>query len=77
MSKTFKIPDGFITLVETSFNCPICECPHTENDWYDSYNKAKTIVIYKKCKGCRKKLGITIDMTGDVVVWNKATETKN
>lgn len=62
-----------VSEVETSFNCPICTCPHTEDDWYDKYSKSDSCVIYKNCKGCKRKLGITTDFDG-VVVWDKRDE---
>lgn len=76
MSTTIKIPNGFITLVETEFNCPKCLCHHTEEDYYERLRKSKNYVAYQKCKECKTKLGVTTNITGDVVVWLKEDENK-
>ena len=69
----FKIGDshGIMCMVETDFKCPKCECPHTEKDYYDRLSKSKKGLIYKQCKDCKTKLGITTDMKGDIRVWLK------
>jgi hypothetical protein len=77
MSYTVKIPNGLITFCNADFKCPVCECPHTEDDYYKTIQKSKHGLIYKQCKGCKTKLGITYDMRGDVVVWEKSTEIKH
>lgn len=76
MSQTIRVPNGFATLVDVDFNCPACTCPHEESDYYEQLAKSKTGLIYKKCKGCKNKLGITSDIKGDVVVWLKDEEEK-
>lgn len=74
MGESIRIPNGIISLVDTDFKCPKCECPHSENDYYNMLSKSKRGLIYKQCKGCKTKLGITIDMRGDVQVWLKEEE---
>ena len=76
MGYSIKIPNGIISMVDVDFNCPKCECPHSEEDWYDTLYKSKNFLIYKQCKGCKTKLGITTDMRGDVQVWLKEDEKK-
>lgn len=77
MSKTIFFAGAIVTLAETDFTCPKCECPHTEADYYDRLYKSKQGLIYKACKGCKTKLGITYAITGDTVVWLKEDEKKN
>lgn len=74
MSYSVKIPNGIITFVESDFNCPKCECPHTEDDYYQKLYNSKHGLIYKNCKGCKTKLGIISNIKGDVVVWLKEEE---
>ncbi len=74
MSKTILLNQAIITLVDVDFKCPKCECPHNEDDYYDRLYKAKKFYIYKNCKGCKTKLGISTDIKGDVVVWLKEEE---
>lgn len=76
MSRSVRVPNGIISLVETEFNCPNCTCHHEEDDWYGKYRKAAGHVLYMNCKGCKTKLGITLDMRSDVVVWLKEEEEK-
>ena len=61
-------------MVDVDFKCPKCECPHSEEDYYDRLYKSKHGLIYKQCKGCKTKLGITTDIRGDVRVWLKEDE---
>jgi len=72
----FKIGSGygFLCMSETDFNCPKCTCLHQEADYYSQLDKSKRGFIYKKCKGCGTKLGITSDFKGDVQVWIKDNE---
>lgn len=74
--KSIAIPNGILTISDTDFNCPKCECPHTEDDYYNQLHKSKDGLIYKKCKGCKTKLGITSDIRGDIQVWVKDEEIK-
>jgi hypothetical protein len=76
MTYLIRIPNGIITMADADFNCPKCECEHTEDDYYARLNKSKRGLIYKQCKGCKTKLGITADMRGDVRVWLKEDEKK-
>ena len=76
MAYSIQIPDGILSMVEVDFKCPKCECPHSESDYYDRLYKSKHGLIYKQCKGCKTKLGITTDFKGDVVIWLKEDEKK-
>lgn len=76
MSQTIYMAGAIITLADVDFKCPKCEKEHNEDDWYPQYSRSKNGVIYRKCKGCKTKLGITTDIKGDVVVWLKEDEEK-
>lgn len=76
MGQTIFLPGMILSLVDIAFKCPKCECPHSEDDYYDRICKSKHGLIYKQCKGCKSKLGITTDIRGDVVVWLKENEPK-
>ena len=65
---------AIISYGKSDFNCPICQCLHDENDWYEKYAKAKGFCITIRCKGCKRKLGLAVGMMSDVHVWDKATE---
>jgi len=77
MGKSIIIPNGILSICDTDFKCPKCECPHSESDYLDRLLNSKKSLIYKKCKGCKTKLGITSDMRGDVQVWLKEEESKS
>lgn len=73
MSTAILIPNGILCLADVDFKCPSCEYPYSE-DFSDRMNKSKYGNIYIKCKGCRKKLGVTSDMAGKMQVWLKSEE---
>jgi len=72
----FKIGEGvgILTLCETDFNCPKCGYLYHEKDYYSQLYNSKRGLIYKQCKGCKTKLGITSDIKGDIHVWIKDEE---
>jgi len=69
-----RMANAIITLVDVDFECPKCQCPHSEKDWFERFSKSKTGLIYISCTGCKAKLGVTTDIRGDVRVWLKETE---
>ena len=77
MGYTVRIPNGIISMAYVDFKCPKCEKSYSEEDYYDQLSKSKSGLIYKTCKCCKEKLGITYDMMGDVVVWLKSEEQKS
>lgn len=70
MSHLMHVPGGIITMCDTDFICPICTCPNDAMRWLD--NPKSPMVGRIKCKGCKRFVGITTDMKGDVVVWEIA-----
>lgn len=64
------VKNGWLSMAYVDFVCPICECPHDE----DQFNKAvrtrtKNNTEYLKCRGCKRRLDFTIDLNGDIQVW--------
>ena len=74
MGFSINVPNGIASLVRVDFKCPKCECPHSEEDYSYRLYKSKHGLIYKQCKGCKTKLGITTDIRGDIRVWLKEEE---
>lgn len=77
MGQTIRIPNGFVHLVETDFNCPSCNELYQEKDYYHKINQSKTGLVFTKCKKCRESIGITINIKGDVVAWLGKTQQRN
>lgn len=73
--KTIKPSQGrvFVDMGKEDFLCPHCQRKHDTLDWYDKYNeqakRSNGYCIEIRCKGCRKKIALTVDMTCCVVVW--------
>jgi hypothetical protein len=76
MGYSIAIPNGILSMCYDEFDCPACTCHHTGKDYEDRLFKSKRGLIYKKCKGCKTKLGITTDYKGDVHVWVKNNDSK-
>ncbi len=76
MTYSVRVPNGIITMCETDFNCPICQCLHTEEDYDKAMKRSSSGSIYKNCKGCKRKIGVAIDFKGDIHVWEPEDKTK-
>jgi hypothetical protein len=74
MSYSIFVPNGILTMVETDFNCPNCQQEYSEDFYYKALFKNEKGLIYKKCRKCGSKMGITTDIRGDVKVWLKQNE---
>jgi len=72
----FKTENGFLDFSNTDFQCPSCKHEHIEDDYIKKLEKSQHYLVYINCKGCKKKLGLTINYMGDVVVWLKSEEKK-
>jgi len=70
------IKDGIICTCKTDFECPRCGYEYQESDYMQRLENSHNGFIYKTCKGCKEKLGISSNIRGDVVVWLKSEETK-
>ena len=64
----FRIPDGFIDLAKTEFQCPNCKKKYSDSD--DKYlkrlEKNKNGITQIRCE-CKTTFYMTYDMTGDAV----------
>lgn len=59
---------GFILHVnESAFVCPVCTCPQDAND-HTAYRKAQSPCVKVKCKGCNRKMNLTTDLSGRLIV---------
>ena len=76
MAHSIIIPNGIASLSEVDFKCPRCNYHYTEENYSKQLNNSKHLLIYKTCKECKSKMGITIDFKGDVRVWLKENEPK-
>ncbi len=74
MGYTVVVGKAILSMCDVEFDCPKCTCAHVADDYIDRLQKSKYGLIYKKCKGCKTKLGITFDIRGDVRVWLKEEE---
>ncbi len=74
MPESICMAGAIISLARVDFKCPACEYPYEEKDYFTRLNNSKHGFIYKTCKGCKEKIGIAIDMQGDVAVWLKKEE---
>lgn len=64
----YKVGDaGLLSTVQSHFECPICTCSQEPKDIKG---------MYQKCKGCKRSLGVVIDMKGNIHVWDKKEEKK-
>ena len=72
MEKKFKIVN--FSVVDVDFKCPKCNFQYYEKDYYKQLHNSRKFLIYKKCKGCDNKIGITTDYTGNVKIWIKENE---
>ena len=62
---TIKIPNGFITIANTDFNCPYCDKEYNDKDdvYLNKTNRNKNNCTSIKCE-CGNKFMMTYDMTG-------------
>ena len=61
----------------TKFKCPSCSKQYDIGTFMKKINNSKTGFIYITCKECNNKLGVTMNMMGDPVVWLKSEENKS
>ena len=69
---TIEIKNGFITMPDViDAECPSCKTIMTYNSFAD---KLSIDPVYKVCKSCRQKIGISVDYKGNTVTWLKKEE---
>jgi len=76
MSKSIQWLNGIITLTKTDCECPECKTIYDEDFYYNQLCKSKKGFIYKTCKKCKSKIGLSFNMMGDTVSWLKKDEEK-
>ncbi len=69
MGYCIRVPNGIVSMAYTEFKCPKCECPHDEEHYYKRL--CKKDFVYISCRGCKTKIGVAIDIMGDVHAWLK------
>lgn len=74
MSKSIIINGAIITLAKTEIDCPNCKKVYNEDFYYNQLQKSDKGFIYKYCKGCNEKIGISLNIMGDSVCWLKKDE---
>ena len=64
-----NIPNGVICLSKIDFKCPHCEKEHDDRDdkYLNKCNKNKSGITIITCDGCKRKFGMTYDITGQAV----------
>ena len=67
--KAIHVPNGIVHIGESKADCPYCT-RHIEFEEVEiQMNKSKDGYIRKKCKGCKRFIGITSDIRGDIVAF--------
>lgn len=64
------MPNGdcaIIHVCETDWTCPMCACVNDGMRFLE--NPKSPMVSRLKCNGCKRYVGISTDMKGDIVVW--------
>ena len=66
-----------LSIPKTDFDCLGCGQTYNVDFYEKALEKSNKGFIYKRCKGCGQTIGISTDMTGDVVTWLKKHENKS
>lgn len=69
MGNIYHAPGVLLSELDGDFDCPICTCPNTYEDYGRKFEKSKDPVARIKCKGCKRTLFATFNLHGDIVVW--------
>jgi len=64
----------YISFVTSNFKCPCCKRIYKEAFYAKQLKKSNKYFIYKFCRYSKKKMGISINYMGNVVVWLKEKE---
>ena len=63
--KAIKVPNGIVHLSESKAYCPHCTRLAEIDELEEKYYKSNKGHIKHKCKGCKRFIGITVDIKGD------------
>ena len=65
--KPIRIKNGIVYLVESLASCPYCGNHVEINDVFDKYCKSHKQTVKHKCKKCKRFMGITQDIKGNII----------
>jgi Pyruvate/2-oxoacid:ferredoxin oxidoreductase delta subunit len=77
MGQSIVFAGAIVSLSDVDFKCPNCQEKYGPDFYEKQLQESTKGLIYKKCKGCKEKIGITTDIRGDVRVWMKKEEQKH
>jgi hypothetical protein len=61
----------------TTINCPECKgIAKPVDDWFEGFAKSDMGLYYFSCKGCKTRLGSTLNPDGTFAIWCKSKEAK-
>lgn len=58
---------GWLSTCEASFTCPVCTCEQAADD-HAAWRRNRGYAALR-CKGCKRKLILAMDMAGRLTVW--------
>ena len=65
--KVIHLKNGIVHESESKANCPHCTRLVTMDEAFDKYMKSDNPTIRHKCIGCKRFIGITQDIIGDMI----------
>lgn len=69
MTKAISIKDGVICMSENKARCPHCD-QQVPEQWMDLLAEHSDMTMRKKCKYCKRFIGITSNFMGDLVAYD-------
>jgi len=73
--KAIHIPNGILHIAESLVGCPQCTRHIGIDEVDEKLERSKKGYIRHKCKGCKRFIGITSDIKGDIVTYELTTRT--
>ena len=67
--KIIPIKHGIIHEIESKAKCPHCTRLIEMHEAWDKYTKSNNPTIRHKCKGCKRFIGITQGINGDMIAF--------
>ena len=67
MSHCVSIPGGVLCISDTEVECPHCKVTFDATMYEKRLEKSKRGHLRVHCPHCRRKVGLAVDMTGDLV----------
>lgn len=66
--KVIPIKNGILHISENKAICPHCT-KHAPDELMDKLHDSDRMIIRHKCKGCKRFIGITADLPGDLIAY--------